>query len=691
VDDSRSVGRNGRVLVAIVSAIVVGAFFAPGILFDRVPVYRDFINTFLPFRLYAASAIAAGRLPLWVPELSLGAPFLGNWQSAVLYPFSAAIHLMPGPVGVGLFLAFHFWVAAAGIDALLSRRGLPVAARLLGVTVYTLGGFLVSTAAWGHLVVAAWTPVAIVAAERLADGPSARRFGVLVTVLALEILGGAPETLAQSALLTVAAGAVAFGRTESAALVVLAIVLAAGIAAPQLLAAAEYARETTRASGLAVGHVLHESLEPASFATLLVPHRLDGGILAPIAESRVPLVWSIYIGLAPLLFVAVGAFGRRGIRWAAVLAGALVLALGTHTPVAPALLRLLPEMPFRYPQKFLLSAHLAVAVLAALGMVRFGAWVGRTSRVSPRGLALGFAVLTLIDLWDVHFPALLWTDWRELRASAPPPPLRHTGPGARLFTAEPNRAELRPWFPRFRVSRNLLERERDLWREASANVPLAYGIDLFNGSDGFERRDLAAFHDLLARSPPERALRLLRTFGVAFVLSEAPRADADLRLAQRGASGVPWVYRLDGAVSRVYVARRVIRAGDVASALLAVAADDFVPGADAVAEGVGVDGAGGGSARIVVAAPEALTIDTLTENAALLVVNDAFFPGWRAEIDGRPAPILRANGLVRGVVVPAGAHRTTMTYAPAWFRLGLAISTVSMVATVLIAARLTPA
>jgi hypothetical protein len=679
------------VLVAIAAAIVVGAFFAPALFLDRVPVYRDFINTFLPFRLYAARAIAAGRVPLWAPELSLGAPFLANWQSAVLYPFSAAIHLLPGPVGVGLFLAFHFWVAAAGIDALLVRRGVTIEARLLGVTVYTFGGFLVSTAAWGHLAVAAWTPFAIVAAERLAEAPSAGRFGALVAVLAVEILGGAPETLAQSAFLIVAAAAVASARRSSALLVTLAIVLAAGIAAPQLLPTAEYARETTRATGLPVEHVLHESLEPASFATLLVPHRLDGGILAPIPESRVPLVWSLYVGIAPLLFIAVGAAGRPGILWAVVLAAALVLALGKYTPVAPALLGLFPEMPFRYPQKFLLAAHLAAAVLAALGVARFAAWVGRTSRVSPRVLALGFAALTLIDLWDVHFPALLWTDWRELQDSGPPPPLRDTGPGARLFTAEPNRPELRPWFPRFRVSRNLLERERDLWREASANVPLAYGIDLLNGSDGFERRDLAAFHDVLARSPPERALRLLRTFGVAFLLAEAPRADADLRIAQRGAPGVPWVYRLDGAVPRAYVARRVVRADDLGAALRAVGADHFVPGDDAVVEGAAIDGAGGGSARIVAAAPEALTIDTRTKGAALLVVNDAFFPGWRAEIDGRPARIVRANGLVRGIVVPAGAHRTTMTYVPASIRLGLVISTLSLIAAVVIAARLRPA
>jgi hypothetical protein len=47
-----------------------------------------------------------------------------------------------------------------------------------------------------------------------------------------------------------------------------------------------------------------------------------------------------------------------------------------------------------------------------------------------------------------------------------------------------------------------------------------------------------------------------------------------------------------------------------------------------------------------------------------LVLNDLWHPWWFAEIDGLPAPILRANVLFRAVAVPAGLHRVTFRFRP---------------------------
>ncbi len=48
----------------------------------------------------------------------------------------------------------------------------------------------------------------------------------------------------------------------------------------------------------------------------------------------------------------------------------------------------------------------------------------------------------------------------------------------------------------------------------------------------------------------------------------------------------------------------------------------------------------------------------------LLVVNEAFYPGWRATVDGEPVPIFRANALVRAVPLAAGVHTVAMAYRP---------------------------
>jgi hypothetical protein len=46
------------------------------------------------------------------------------------------------------------------------------------------------------------------------------------------------------------------------------------------------------------------------------------------------------------------------------------------------------------------------------------------------------------------------------------------------------------------------------------------------------------------------------------------------------------------------------------------------------------------------------------------VLNDVWHPWWRAEVDGHPAPLLRANVLFRAVAVPPGRHTVTLRFAP---------------------------
>ena len=65
----------------------------------------------------------------------------------------------------------------------------------------------------------------------------------------------------------------------------------------------------------------------------------------------------------------------------------------------------------------------------------------------------------------------------------------------------------------------------------------------------------------------------------------------------------------------------------------------------------------------------------------LLVFTDSWAPGWSATIDGSPAPVLRVNNAIRGVMVPSGEHALQWRYRPrflapllALLAAGLAIS-----------------
>lgn len=58
---------------------------------------------------------------------------------------------------------------------------------------------------------------------------------------------------------------------------------------------------------------------------------------------------------------------------------------------------------------------------------------------------------------------------------------------------------------------------------------------------------------------------------------------------------------------------------------------------------------------------------------AMVVVSQAWSAGWEARIDGRPAPVVRVDGLVQGVPVPAGSHRVVLAYRAPGLRAGFLI------------------
>ena len=85
-----------------------------------------------------------------------------------------------------------------------------------------------------------------------------------------------------------------------------------------------------------------------------------------------------------------------------------------------------------------------------------------------------------------------------------------------------------------------------------------------------------------------------------------------------------------------------------------------------------------GESLILSYAPERVLIRTRSEDPGCLVLTDAFYPGWQATVDGAPVPIFRADPYFRAVSLEAGQHRVEFIYRPLSFRLGIALSGLSL-------------
>jgi hypothetical protein len=71
-----------------------------------------------------------------------------------------------------------------------------------------------------------------------------------------------------------------------------------------------------------------------------------------------------------------------------------------------------------------------------------------------------------------------------------------------------------------------------------------------------------------------------------------------------------------------------------------------------------------GHARIVSYRNTEVVLEVDSPDGGWAVLNDPWHPWWLAEIDGRPAEMLRANVLFRAVAVPPGRHAVRLTFRP---------------------------
>jgi hypothetical protein len=129
---------------------------------------------------------------------------------------------------------------------------------------------------------------------------------------------------------------------------------------------------------------------------------------------------------------------------------------------------------------------------------------------------------------------------------------------------------------------------------------------------------------------------------------------------------------------RVYLSRKPERSVKPVDPVALFARQDFLSGEVDVIETSALTLPGPateGLARIERYAPEEVQVRVETPQPAVLILLDSFDKGWTATLaNGAELPILRANALVRAVVVPAGTHLVTFSYQTPLLKAGAAVS-----------------
>jgi hypothetical protein len=652
----------------------------------------DFRSYYLPNAEYAGERLAAGELPLWNPHQGLGGPFLATLQVGILYPPNWLHALLPAPT-VFVVLAF-LHVALAGVAAglLASAFGAGVAGSAVAGLVYASSFQLVSSVYSPPLLyTAAWAPLLIFGVDRIIAGTSPSRVALLALAVAMMLLAGWPYTFAMMSLgaalyggaLLVAKAVRARGVPWRAiAALLLGVLAGAMLAAPQLLPTRDLVARSCRALGSVVeGQAIFVSKphDPAVFWRAFLSRGYNGGI--PGAAAL----------LLSLLAVSLPGPGRA--RIAALLGVGLAGLLASFPNDVPIYgwLRKLPLLgDFRFPFRYRFLASLALSVAAGVGTAHLAQMLGRWPRLArgagAAALLLCLATATIPVFRSVRpFPRAVpaaKTLADELRASGV---TVEEGDLGRIYWAEhankrgidlgldvlydmepltlARTAEVITFFETGRP-RTLLSLPHEL---DSRRLPGDSAASPFYGHLGIPVDgsravilDLLSAKWIVTSSPPDWLATRYR---------RASPPDAELAVFENP-NALPRAYRVPGALRAPPRLRAALRgmAGEEFDPRQRVLLEDPPRPLLRAARARRTDPAA--IVEIERYEEEHVVLRTRGRHAGVVVLTDAYDPGWEATLDGRPVSLLRANLAFRGVAVPLGEHVIEMRYRPATLRWG---------------------
>jgi hypothetical protein len=218
---------------------------------------------------------------------------------------------------------------------------------------------------------------------------------------------------------------------------------------------------------------------------------------------------------------------------------------------------------------------------------------------------------------------------------------------------------------------------------------LRQGFDLdYRGLQGEPLAHLTRLVRLVEDRPAD-VLRVLQVGAVTHVVALHRVAGETLRPLAEIPSLFEDPIRIEavpGTLPRAYAAGGV-RVADGIHGLMALIDPAFDPRLEIVlSEGRPVAAAEGfrGQVRIARESASRVLLDAELTADGYVVLVDGHDPGWRARVDGRPVPLLRANVAFRAVAVPAGRHAVEMVYRPTAALAGLALSGITSLALVVV-------
>jgi hypothetical protein len=653
-----------------------------------------------------------GHFPLWDPHLWTGQPLAGQVQTGTLNPLNWALFWAPLKDGFIRVRALHwYWVAIHYLAVLCGYilcRDLKLSrmASTLAGCAFGLGGF-VGAIGWPQKAMSALLlPLVLMFFLRVLRQENALANGAASgALLGAAFLSGHHDVPVFFSLLMGGLWIYYFTSIERAkrwraVLPAAAFLLCfALIAAAQILPAVEMGRLSLRWVNAPDPVTWNEKVPYSVHQDLsLYPTAVLGVVVPGFQHDSV-----VFIGLVVVTLALLGAAARwqeRTVRLlAAVALAGLIFSLGGYSLFHGVLYALVPGLEkARSPSTAEVIFHLGVVVLAAYGLDAFRSpqanqQANRIAIGILGGLSLflygslivlitvrpeqseEYKVLALAALVAMMLAGLLWCWSRSW--------LSKGAAGALLIALLLFELNTVSNYALVRMGATVNLRKLTENRDVAAFVQKTSlarvdvdGKDIpYNFGDWFGVDELGGFSTPLKSIAENQGDPRYRSVLAVNYFIGRSAVKPEQSLVFEGQSGLK-VFLNPGAFPRARMVQAAIGAADEAGVIAAVLNPSTDLRRTVVLEGPApaLETCEAGDVEVRRYRPTSVVLRVNTPCRAMVVFADAWFPGWKAFLDGKPVRIYNAYNIVRAVVVDAGEHEVVMIYRPASVFIGVALA-----------------
>lgn len=690
--------------------------------------YFDVLRELYPWKTQAVNSLKKGEFPLWNPYNGSGTPLLANYQSQVLYPLSILYFLTPQLPAWTVMVIIQPVLGSIFVYLFATEIGLTSAAAILSAILFNFGSFanvwMEFTTVW-HTIL--WLPLLLFLVEKNVKQKGLTLSQQILFIFALfsAITGGHPQDFINLFIFLL----IYITARKSFSLLFL-LIIPFFLAAAQLFPTIELFLHSARISH-EYTTVVEKMLIQWWQLPLIVIQDFFGNPATRTSITGDYVGKTLSIGIAGFVLAATAVILRKK-SWHAkffVWTTIVILLLTVHSPLTELYYQYpMPILSTGTPTRILFLLNFALAILAGFGFQKIS---------RKKNLLLPFIItwMVILCLWffaPLQRPMILTTAillgisvivilsrYRSL--------IRYAIIPLVTFELFYSFNKFNPFVPKSFVfpKNELTEFLRDttginrFWGYGTAEIQANFATQehLFSpdNTDPLNLRwynqlvqashdgNLALTFNRSSRSDAQLApgygerdlpdnifrLRLMDMIGVKYIIDRSENPKGALTFSKDRFKEIwhkeDWtVYENIKAAPRFFLTSDVRSYKDIPDFEHQVFSSEFKPHQTVLISEADWHTLPelpklelNNTATLVSYTPNRVEFRTVSDIPALLYLSDTYDTGWRAMVNGKTQPVVRANYAFRGVAVPKGQSTVVFSYAPRSFEVGKVISILS--------------